>query len=320
MSRWLQCMVDSRMGLDPGPVERPCRVIQPAKHHAAEVAVLVMAALVTVTGCTGTLRRPLRPADRVGSPRHHRCLRTLERLEINGKLDERAWRHAPRTATFVDIDGGSTPPPLRTNVRMLWDEQYLYIGGWLEETHVWATLRQRDAVVYHDNDFEVFIDPDGDGEDYFEIEINALGTIFDLFLERSYRDGGPARHEWNINGLKAAVCIEGTLNDPSDIDRHWTVEMAIPWKAMAEYADMPLPPNEGDVWRMNFSRVQWPHTVVHGRYQKVSGQSEENWVWSPQGEIDMHVPSRWGFLVFSGKTVQSLSTSEGTDGTSDASP
>ena len=81
---------------------------------------------------------------------------------------------------------------------MLWDDKYLYIGAAMVEPHVWATLTERDAVIYHDNDFEVFIDPDGDTHLYYEIEINALGTVWDLLLVRPYRDGGPAIDAWDV--------------------------------------------------------------------------------------------------------------------------
>ena len=76
---------------------------------------------------------------------------------------------------------------------MLWDDTYLYVGALLEEPHVWATLTQHDSVIFHDNDFEVFIDPDGDNHEYCEIEINALNTEWDLFLNKPYRDGWSGR-------------------------------------------------------------------------------------------------------------------------------
>ena len=65
----------------------------------------------------------------------------------------------------------------------------------------------RDAVIYHDNDFEVFIDPDGDNHLYYELEINALGTEWDLLLVKPYRDGGPAVNAWDIQGLRTAVHV-----------------------------------------------------------------------------------------------------------------
>jgi hypothetical protein len=182
---------------------------------------------------------------------------------------------------------------------MLWDDEYLYIAAQLEEPHVWGTLKKHDEIVFHDNDFEIFIDPDGDCRDYYEIEINPLGTIFDLLLERTYADGGPALHDWNLEGLKSAVHVDGTLNDPSDVDRGWSVEFALPWSSLAEYANGPPPPQEGAAWRMNFSRVEWRQRIVDGRYEKIPDTPENNWVWSPQHVVNMHVPQCWGYVWFS---------------------
>jgi hypothetical protein len=75
--------------------------------------------------------------------------------------------------------------------------------------------------------------------------------------------------------------------------------MAIPWKALAEHAGRPAPPADGDRWRVDFSRVEWLHEVVDGKYRKVPKKPEDNWVWSPQGVVDMHRPETWGYLQFS---------------------
>ena len=101
---------------------------------------------------------------------------------------------------------------------MLWDETYFYIAAELEEPNVWGTLTEHDSVIFHDNDFEVFIDPDGDNHEYYELEINALNTEWDLFLKKPYRDGGPAINEWEIPGLKTATHTKGKINDPTDLD------------------------------------------------------------------------------------------------------
>jgi hypothetical protein len=182
---------------------------------------------------------------------------------------------------------------------MLWDDAYFYVGAELEEPHVWGTLTTHDAVIFHDNDFEVFIDPNGDNHEYYEFEINALNTGWDLLLPRPYRDGGKAVNSWEIPGLKTAVHVDGTLNDPRDMDRGWSVELAFPWKVLGELAYQPAPPRDGDQWRVNFSRVEWRHEVVAGKYRKVAGQKEDNWVWSPQGLINMHMPEKWGYVQFS---------------------
>jgi len=233
-------------------------------------------------------------------PRGYVCHRAPAPLEIDGDLDKPAWRAAPWTEDFTDIQGDARPAPrFRTRAKMLWDDRYLYIGAELEEPHVWATLTEHDSVIYHDNDFEVFIDPDGDNHDYYEIEMNALNTTWDLRLPKPYRDGGPAIDAWEAEGMRTAVRVHGTLNDPRDIDEGWTVEIAIPWAALGEYARCPAPPRPGDRWRINFSRVEWRVDIVDGAYRKVEGLPEDNWVWSPQGVIDMHRPETWGYVQFS---------------------
>ncbi len=215
-------------------------------------------------------------------------------------MNKSPWTEAAWSDPFVDILGPEAPTPrFQTRVKMLWDDECLYIGAEMEEPHVWGSLTERDSVIFNDNDFEVFIDPDGDNHLYGELEINALNTVWDLLLVRPYRDGGPAINGWDIRGLRTAVWIDGTLNEPSDIDRGWSVEIAIPWRALRELAgSSPCPPNPGDQWRINFSRVQWEHEVANGSYRRIPGQREENWVWSPQGAVDMHRPEMWGVVQF----------------------
>ena len=232
-------------------------------------------------------------------PKTYECRQTSQPVRIDGKIDDPAWRSAPWTDDFVDIEGAVKPAPrFRTRLKMLWDDRYLYIAAQLDEPHVWATLTQHDSVIFHDNDFEVFIDPNGDTLEYYEFEINALNTGWDLFLDKPYRHGGKARNSWEIPGLRTAVHMDGTLNDATDTDRGWSVEIAFPWKALAEYAHKETPPRSGEEWRINFSRVEWRHEIVNGKYRKVPNMKEDNWVWSPQGAINMHIPERWGRVRF----------------------
>lgn len=246
------------------------------------------------------------------APRGYVCPRAAVPPSLDGSLQDAVWASAPWSADFVDIEGDRKPTPrFRTRVKMLWDDSCLYIGAELEEPHLQASLTEHDSVIFHDNDFEVFIDPDGDGHLYSELELNALNTTWDLLLPKPYRAGGPPLDGWELAGLKTAVHLEGTLNDPSDLDRGWTVEIAIPWKALAQTAQTSFPPNPGDHWRINFSRVQWHWDVVEGRYVKRPGLAEDNWVWSPQGVIDMHRPERWGYLQFEKEPSTPLRPLEG---------
>ena len=235
-------------------------------------------------------------------PKGYACGRSKIPIVVDGKLDDETWKLAPWTDDFVDIEGDAKPRPrFRTRVKMAWDADYFYVAAELAEPHVWGTLTKHDSVIFHDNDFEVFIDPDGDNHEYYEIEINALNTEWDLFLGKPYRDGGPAVDAWEIPGLKTATHVNGKLNDPEGLDESWTVELAIPWAVLGEKAHRPSPPREGDQWRVNFSRVEWEQQVEGKSYKKVPGKPEANWVWSPQGAIDMHRPERWGFVQFSEK-------------------
>ena len=174
---------------------------------------------------------------------------------------------------------------------MLWDDTYFYVAALLEEPHVWGTLTKHDSVIFQDNDFEIFIDPDGDNHEYYELEINVLNTEWDLFLKAPYRDGGPAVNEWEIPGLKTAVHVEGTLNNSSDTDKSWSVEFAIPWKVLAEYSHRPAPPLDGDQWRVNFSRVEWKHEIVDGEVPQGAEDSRRQLgLVAPRGY--RHAPAR----------------------------
>jgi hypothetical protein len=269
--------------------------------------------LITLSGAACVRRDypgviPPRPGA-PNAPRCYVCPRTEHSLNIDGRLDETAWQAAPWTEPFVDIEGPSKPlPRLQTHAKMLWNDQFLYLAAQLDEPHVWAKLTARDAIVFNDNDFEVFIDPNGDERRYFEIELNAFGTVFDLLLERTYAKGGPAKHGWEAAGLMSAVLVDGSINDPSDTDRGWTLEIALPWAALGDFAGCPVPPEPGDTWRVNFSRVEWRQEVINGKYRRVPGTREENWVWSPTGEINMHIPRRWGFVTFASEVVPPRTT------------
>ena len=240
------------------------------------------------------------------APKRYVAYRAPAPLKVDGKLDEAAWAGAAWTDAFVDIEGDKRGRPrLRTRAKMLWDDERFYVAAEMEEPDVWGTLTERDSVIFHDNDFEVFIDPDGDTHDYYELEVNALGTPWDLLLVKPYRDGGPAIHGWDIAGLQVGVEVRGTINKPGDRDEGWSVEIAMPWTTLKEAAPERRVPREGDQWRINFSRVEWDADVVRGKYAKrlkpgtKDPLPEHNWVWSPQGAVNMHMPERWGFVQFS---------------------
>ena len=254
--------------------------------HFSFLAGAIAMSLFLLQGAQGS---GVSPAIDNSLPLTYDCHYTATPIRIDGRLDDAAWKAAPWTEDFVDIEGAGKPKPrFHTRAKMLWDAHYLYIAAELEEPNVHGTLTEHDSVIFKDDDFEVFLKPLPETPSYYEFELNARNTGWDLFLPKPYKAGGKPDNSWDIQGLKTAVAVQGTLIQPDDVDRGWTVEIAYPLTAFEPRQHVAMPV-DGTMWRINFSRVEW----------KPGQAKEDNWVWSPQGLIDMHVPEHWGYLHFS---------------------
>lgn len=267
------------------------------------------------------------PCDDKNIPRYN-AFQIKTPPTIDGKLNEDVWRQAPRSGSFVDLIHG-TPAHLDTRAAVVWDPEYLYVAYWIEEPNVQATLTQRDAPIYRDNDVELFI---AGSDGYYEFEINAFATIYevlffwnDAFLRKGYASlpgfslTGPGvrpfngvgfrQHprglrtgffNWDYPGLRKAVHVDGTLNDSGDTDQGWTVELALPWSGLdilAKGDGRSLPPADGDVWRMDFSRF---NTYKAPPPSRDSG----GWAWSSHGVWDSHIPECFTYVAFSQRHLQ----------------
>ena len=265
-----------------------------------------------------------RPADSVA---RYTAYRTSTPPRIDGRLDHACWQRAPRSPRFSDLISGQ-PAIHDTRAAVLWDDDNLYVGYWIEEPFIEATLTERDSLIYEGNDVELFVA----GQDaYYEFEINALGTIYEVFFVweeacqragydrlpefkrdapgvRPFEGVGFPQHprgarigywNWDFPGLRSAVHIDGTLNDNSDRDRGWRVELALPWRGFAALAapdGRALPPHNGDTWRMDFSRF---NTYKAAPPARDSG----GWVWSPHGVWDSHIPELFTHVTFSTEEI-----------------
>jgi hypothetical protein len=211
------------------------------------------------------------------------CYRAAKPIVVDGQLDDPSWQKAPVVELALADTGGR--PKQRTTARLLWDDDYLYVAFYCEDTDIWGTTTERDQDIYNQEVVEVFIDDDCDDYSYIEIEVSPLNAVLDLFV---LNRGGHMRGlwDWDSEGLRTAVIVEG---DPSrrggEGDRFWTVEMAIP---MADFMTAPnLPPQPGDVWHFNLYRIDR------------AAWGDEYSAWSPPGIINYHTPQRFGRLVFS---------------------
>ncbi|MEO8416452.1 MAG: carbohydrate-binding family 9-like protein [Ginsengibacter sp.] len=241
-------------------------------------------------------------------PLQYTVLKTSEKIVIDGKDDEKDWSKAPWTPMFTDIASGvDIDSERKVQCKMLWDDDFLYLFARLKESNLWASLTEHDDHVFQDNAFEMFIDPGGSTHNYFEFQINAIGAVWDLFMPKPYRNGGKNLTSWDIKGLQKAVQLDGTINNPSDTDKGWNIELAIPFTSVSMSGNEH--PGIGTTWRMNFSRVQWDIDTLNGQYfrkvDKATGKllPEHYTVWSPQGIINLHYPERWGYARFSDKLL-----------------
>lgn len=212
---------------------------------------------------------------------------------LDGIIDEAAWELVEWSDEFQDIQGSSFPKPSqRTKMKILWSDSLLFIAAYMEEEHIWAHIEKDEEIMYYDNDIEIFIDVNRDHHHYVEFEFNALNKKWDLYLDRPYRDFVHPDTAWNCKGLKHETHIYGSINQPKGkADSAWTIEIAIPIHQLTGQL------KAGDVWNVNFSRVQWETVIEDGKYIKEK-RPENNWVWSPTWAINIHRPEYWGQLYF----------------------
>jgi len=252
------------------------------------------------------------------------CYRAAGPIVIDGKLDEKAWKDTVPTPVFGDIVTGEAPR-YAVRAKLLWDDRRVYLAYEVEDPNVWAhkTMRgdpmaadgppgyltriegapvEPDWGGYRESFVKLYVDPDGDGANYTEMHVSPLDKVCDKWQERSWSEdtrermglaGDPNPHpEWDCPGLRTAVSIQGTLNDPYDVDRGWTVEMAIPFASLKQFAgESACPPRPGDTWRMHL-----------GRRYRASPEAERTdvtyWTWPMTGVLDCHEPDEWGYVTF----------------------
>lgn len=250
-------------------------------------------------------------------------------IEVNGDLGKNVWRNATWSRRFVDMTSGA-PGMFDTRTAILWTDTHLYFAFWAEEPMVEAHLVERDSLIFLENDLEIFIDG---GDCYYELEVNAANTIyevffvwrdayqrggkfdlpqFDLYDPKTYTFGGnydrsgptfwrgthPRGARWaftgfDLPGLKTAVRVDGTLNDNSDIDKGWSLEVSMPWTSLSLLAgNRSLPPAPGDIWNMFLGRFQ--KLMVAGKEVEPHPAMALNC----HGVDDTHLPHLWSRIRF----------------------
>jgi len=247
-----------------------------------------LAALAIVCGPLGCRKRSSVPLPPLPA---YEAKRADGPITIDGKLDEETWRKAP--TMVLTLREGTGAPEQATEARVLWDDDALYVAFVCHDDEMWATMTERDMKLWQEEVVEVFLDPNGTGDPYFEIEVNPLNKVVDLRFIRSLKGlRSPRTLSWDCKGFKKAVVAEGTVHTWTSTQApggRWTVEMAIPFAALDSLPNSP--PKPGDAWKANFYRIDRPAALGE--------EDDEYSCWSPiviSGSY--HTLERFGTLVF----------------------
>jgi hypothetical protein len=220
------------------------------------------------------------PVPQAPLPEYH-TPRAARAPVIDGKLDDEVWKQAPEQELVASFDGHAVTR--KTTFRVLWDDEFIYVGFFAVDPDVWGTLMKKDDPIYNEEVCEVFFDADGDGKTYNELQVSPHNVNFDAsFVAR--RSNLEAAMKWE-SGMTTAVFVKGTLDDDQP-DEFWSAEMKIPIKNLTAVPH--VPPLKGDRWRFNAYRLEH---LVHR--QQIEGQA-----FSPLFQGDFHNLPRFGWLVF----------------------
>lgn len=208
--------------------------------------------------------------------------RNTSRIVVDGKIDDAAWKQA-NTLELQFPWEAQTGAKQKTIARLLWDDENLYVAYDCTDSDIVAHFDQRDDPTYRDDAVEIFINPDPQQQFYYGLEMNAKATLYDYF----YAFPQLLIARLDFTGVQLATHIRGTLNQTSDKDQGWSLELAVPWKNFTELSKT-LPPTAGSSWYVNLNR--WDGTEPNRRLS----------VWSdPQlSRPNPHNPKRFGRLTF----------------------
>ena len=210
-------------------------------------------------------------------------LKDTDTVTVDGKLDEPFWANAAWTPSFTAPNGSDALVP-QVKAAFFWTPTTLYVGVKSEDTDVWTDFTERDSNTWEQEVIEMFIDADGDQKDYLELQVTPANVVFDARFEAKRSDLAKAR-AWNMSDFRSAAFVDGTLNNRGDVDRGFSVEMAIPVAEVPGAPHNPVAAN--DVWRVNLFRWDFP-----------KGGKQAASAFSPPIVPDFHALDRFGRLLF----------------------
>jgi hypothetical protein len=180
------------------------------------------------------------------------CNHTATAPTIDGDPSDPCWAGASVIDQFPSFWDG-TPNPGITKARLLWDDQALYFTATMSDAELKAFGTNRNDTLWLGDVFELFFKPYEDRPAYYEFQVNPRSVILELaFPRRGYSFEELAARP--PMGFTAVARLQGTLDQPDDKDRSWTVEGRIPWTLFAPTGGRPAP---GDTWRFALCRYDY---------------------------------------------------------------
>ena len=167
-------------------------------------------------------------------------------VKINGRMDDDSWAVAPAYSLVLPLKSfSSIPAGMQKNigdtiheqgsVKLLWDENYLYVGAELEDSDVVNEGTEDQTHLYKTGDLiEVFLKPAGENY-YWEIYGAPNNKKSWFFFPSRGRILFPACAGYLPPDFNVAATIDGTLNNWRERDNGCTIELAIPIKELTAY-------------------------------------------------------------------------------------
>ncbi len=214
---------------------------------------------------------------------------------VDGKLQQGEWEGVSWSTYFVsEVNGKPEEGRFATRFKMGVWEDTVYVLVRMNDDQVWANHTNYYSRYFQDNSIALYIDCNNDEYDYFTIMVNAMGLVRVGYNNSMHKKKYYTAHDL---GIHCDVFVEGTLNDPSDKDQYWQVEMAIPINIHFNDTVL-LKPN--DSWKLNLARSQWQYVHVNGMYKKVLNAEDgrkypgECWVWNNTWGNPISKVELWG--------------------------
>lgn len=211
-------------------------------------------ALVLAAACGAVSQRAQDPPAEVPS---YTIMQASGAITVDGVMNEADWQQAPTIDFIFPWDDVSRKPPQSTVARMLWDRQNLYIIYQCVDPYLDSEVTEKDGPVYEEDAVEIFATPNPDNLNaYFGYEMNINGALLDyMAFDAGVKRTENIHFEWENEGVQIATTYEGTLNDHSDRDQGWILEMAIPFDNF-RHLGAQIPPRDDDLWRLNLNRTK----------------------------------------------------------------